>query len=79
MSSTDSLSQFNLTHRAALITGAGTGIGQASAILLAQAGATIAVHYHSSKAGAEKTLAEIERQTVQLHDDMPIKDNPEIP
>lgn len=54
---------FDLSHRVALITGAGTGIGQAAAILLAQAGATVAVHYHSSQAGAEKTLAEIERQS----------------
>jgi 3-oxoacyl-[acyl-carrier protein] reductase len=52
---------FALTGRVALITGAGTGIGQASAVLLAKAGATVAVHYHSSAAGAEKTLAEIQR------------------
>lgn len=51
----------DLTGRVALITGAGTGIGQASAILLAQAGATVAVHYHTSDAGAKKTLTEIER------------------
>ncbi len=54
-------SSFSLTGRVALITGAGTGIGQSSAILLAQAGATVAVHYHSSAAGAEETLAGIQR------------------
>ncbi len=61
MSSLNPLSSFDLNGRVALVTGAGTGIGQASAILLAQAGATVAVHYHSSTAGAEQTLAEIER------------------
>lgn len=57
------MTKHDLTGRVALITGAGTGIGQASAILLAQAGATVAAHYHTSDAGAKKTLAEIERQS----------------
>lgn len=56
------LSTFSLAGRVALVTGAGTGIGQASAILLAQAGATVAVHYRTSNAGAKQTLAEIERR-----------------
>lgn len=62
MPQTDVPAFCNLTGRVALITGAGTGIGQASAILLAQAGTTVAVHYHTSDAGAKKTLAEIESQ-----------------
>lgn len=51
---------FDLEGRVALITGAGTGIGQASALLLARAGAVVAVHFHSSQAGAEKTVAAIQ-------------------
>lgn len=57
--SSAAFSSFDLTNRVALITGAGTGIGQASAMLLAQAGATVAVHYHTSDAGAEETLQAI--------------------
>jgi 3-oxoacyl-[acyl-carrier protein] reductase len=51
---------FNLSERAALVTGSGTGIGQAAAIALAQAGAVVGVHYHSSDEGARATLALIE-------------------
>ena len=47
-------------RRRALITGAGVGIGQGIAIELARAGYDVAVHYSSSSAGAEQTVAECE-------------------
>lgn len=53
--------RFSLTGRSALVTGAGGGIGQASAIALAQAGAIVGIHYRSNDSGARETLAEIER------------------
>ncbi|HZT82841.1 MAG TPA: SDR family NAD(P)-dependent oxidoreductase [Gemmataceae bacterium] len=48
---------FDLSGRAALVTGAGVGIGRAVALALGGAGAFVGVHYHSSKAAAEETLA----------------------
>ena len=42
-----------------LVTGAGTGFGAEIAVRAAQEGARVAVHYNSSKAGAEATLARI--------------------
>jgi 3-oxoacyl-[acyl-carrier protein] reductase len=47
----------DLSGRVALVTGAGTGIGQAVALALGAAGATVGVHYNSSLAGAENTMA----------------------
>lgn len=46
--------------RNALITGAGTGIGRAIALELAEAGYNVALHCNSSTAGAESAAAEIE-------------------
>lgn len=44
-----------LEGAAALVTGAGTRIGQAIAIGLAQSGCDVAIHYHGSAKGAEET------------------------
>lgn len=52
---------YDLKGRAALVTGSGGGIGQASAILLAQAGAIVGLHYRSSEGGVRQTLAQIEQ------------------
>jgi 3-oxoacyl-[acyl-carrier protein] reductase len=43
-----------------LVTGGGRGIGRATAILLARAGASVAVGYRSRKADAEETLRAVE-------------------
>ena len=42
-----------------LVTGAGTGFGAEIAVRAAQEGGKVAVHYRSSKAGAERTLERI--------------------
>jgi NAD(P)-dependent dehydrogenase (short-subunit alcohol dehydrogenase family) len=49
----------NLSGRAALVTGAGRGIGAAIAKRLAQAGAAIGVHYRTSDDGARTVVKEI--------------------
>ncbi len=42
-----------------LVTGAGTGVGAEVAVRAAQEGARVAIHYRSSKAGAEETLRRV--------------------
>ncbi|WP_442582230.1 SDR family oxidoreductase [Mesorhizobium sp. ASY16-5R] len=51
---------FNLSGEVALVTGAGSGIGQAIAIGLAQAGADVACFGHDSRGGLEETAGRIE-------------------
>jgi len=50
-----------LTGKTALVTGASSGIGKATAVALARKGARVLVHYGKNKAGAEDTLREVEK------------------
>lgn len=49
----------DLTNQVVLLTGATGGIGEAAARLLARSGATVAVHYKTQEAPAQKLAAEI--------------------
>jgi NAD(P)-dependent dehydrogenase (short-subunit alcohol dehydrogenase family) len=48
-----------LESRNALVTGASKGVGKGIALELARSGCDVAVNYHSDRAGAESTAAEI--------------------
>ncbi len=49
----------SLSGKVAVVTGGGRDIGLACVMRLAQAGAAVAINYHSSSAGAEKAVQDI--------------------
>lgn len=49
-----------LKNKVAIVTGSSRGIGAATAVLLAKAGADVVINYHSSEKDALKVLAEVE-------------------
>jgi 3-oxoacyl-[acyl-carrier protein] reductase len=55
----------SLTGRTALITGAATGIGRATALLFAQAGANVAINHLGQAADAQALLEELEAAGIQ--------------
>lgn len=55
------MSLLDLSGRVALVTGGSRGIGAATALLLARAGADVALTYHTRKADAERVGKGIER------------------
>ena len=47
-------------RRAALVTGASSGIGQAAAVALARAGFDVMINYSSNQQGARDTVSQVE-------------------
>jgi NAD(P)-dependent dehydrogenase (short-subunit alcohol dehydrogenase family) len=69
----------SLSGKTALVTGASRGIGRASALALANAGAQVLVHYSSAESEAGAVVAEIRREgghAEKLNANLALKEGP---
>ena len=73
------LDKFRLDGKAALVTGASVGLGQAMAIALAEAGADVAAHCHMAGEADEtcQKISETGRKTFSVAGDMAERDVPQ--
>jgi NAD(P)-dependent dehydrogenase (short-subunit alcohol dehydrogenase family) len=70
----------NPTHKSVLVTGAAKRLGRAIALHLADAGWAVAVHYNSSQADAEETVAALHEKGVHaaaINADLTMEDDAE--
>jgi len=68
----------DLSGKTAIVTGGGRDIGRACVMRLAKAGANVVINYHSSSAGADSAVAEIEAaggKAIALQGDMTSQDD----
>lgn len=56
----------DLRGRRALVTGGSRGVGRATALMLARAGADVGITFHTRAADAERTLAELSATNVRV-------------
>jgi NAD(P)-dependent dehydrogenase (short-subunit alcohol dehydrogenase family) len=69
----------DLSGKTALVTGASRGIGRATALALAKAGAQVLIHYSSGEKEADAALAEIRRtggRAEKVNADLALKEGP---
>jgi 3-oxoacyl-[acyl-carrier protein] reductase len=57
--------ELNLRGKKALVTGGSRGVGRATALMLAQAGAQVGISYNNRHDDAQQLVSELERQGVQ--------------
>ena len=63
----DAMKLYRLDGQVALVTGGASGIGREISLVLAEAGAQVAVHYFSSEAGAKEVVETIQRSGGKAH------------
>ncbi len=71
------MSLIDLSGKAALVTGGSRGVGAATAVLLAEAGASVAITYRERKSAAEEVLARINSAYRTSHLPLPTSHSPE--